>query len=44
MPLSTKLLSVKIKFKKVKITLMIIPGFDFVKFCITVSIPPFEVC
>ena len=36
MPLNTKLLSVKISFKKVKITLMVIFGFDF---CLTASIP-----
>ena len=39
MPLNTKLLSVKISFKKVKITLMLIPGFDFVNIYLTASIP-----
>ena len=39
MPLNTKLLSVKISFKKVKITLMLILGFDFFNFCLTASIP-----
>ena len=39
MLLNTKLLSVKIRFEKVKTTLMLIPGFDFVNFCLTASIP-----
>ena len=39
MPSKTKLLSVKISFKKVKATLMLIVGFDFFNFCITASIP-----
>ena len=39
MPLNTKLLSVKISFKKVKTTLMLIPGFDFVNICLAASIP-----
>ena len=34
MPLNTKLLIVKISFENVKITLMLIPGFDFVKACV----------
>ena len=39
MPLNPKLLSVKASFKKVKITLMLIVGFDFFNFCLTASIP-----
>ena len=39
MPLNAKLLSVKITFKKVKITFMLILGFDFFNFCLTISIP-----
>ena len=39
MPLNTKLLSVKVSFKKVKITLMLILGLGFFNFCLTVSIP-----
>ena len=39
MPLNTKLLSVKIGFKKVKIDLMLISSFDFLNFYLTVSIP-----
>ena len=39
MSLNTKLLSVKISFKKVETTLMLIAGFDFVNFCLTASIP-----
>ena len=39
MPLNTKLLSVKINFKTIKTSLMLIPGFDFVNFCLTASIP-----
>ena len=36
MPLNTKLLSVKVSFRKVKITLMLILDFNF---CLTASIP-----
>ena len=39
MLLNTKLLSVKISFKKVKITLILIAGPDFVNFWLTASIP-----
>ena len=39
MPLNKKLLSAKISFKKVIITLMLILGFDFVNFCLTASTP-----
>ena len=39
MPLNTKLLRVKINFKKVKITLILIAGPDFVNFWLTASIP-----
>ena len=39
MPLNTKLLSVKISFIKVKITLKQILGFDLFNFCLKTSIP-----
>ena len=39
MPLDTKLLSDKISFKKVNITLMLILGFDFINFYLTASVP-----
>ena len=39
MPLNTKLLSVKISFKKFEITLMLKLGFDFFKICWTAWIP-----
>ena len=39
MSLNIKLLSVKISFKKVLKTLMQKPGFEFLNYCLTASIP-----
>ena len=39
MSLNIKLLSVKISFKKDKKALILKPGFEFVNYCLTASIP-----
>ena len=39
MPLGTRLLRDQISFKKVKITLMLILGFDFINFYLAASVP-----